>query len=74
MDATEHKDVADLYEVSGFPTLFMFRAKPGADGEMNAKKFPYDGPRDYNGIVSYMKKHSGEPAVPVNTLKELKNR
>lgn len=50
----------------------MFRAKPGPDGEIVTKKFSYEGPRDQNGIVSYLTKHVGEAAVPINTLKELK--
>lgn len=66
--------MAEEYEVSGFPTIFMFRAKPGPDGEIVTKKFSYEGPRDQNGIVSYLTKHVGEAAVPVNTLKELKQR
>lgn len=74
MDATVHKEVAEKYDVSGFPTMFMYRAKPGPDGDVVAKKYPYDGPRDYNGIVDYLTKHAGEAAVAVNTLKELKNR
>lgn len=41
VDATVEKILADQYDVSGFPTLKIFR---------NGKRFDYTGPRDVNGI------------------------
>lgn len=64
--------VASKYGVSGYPTLFMFRARTDPNGEVYAKSYPYDGPREQHGIVDYMIKQSGDPAKPVNDMKELK--
>lgn len=72
MDATVHKEVADQYDVSGFPTLIMFRAKTDDTGNLKVKHYPYAGPRDEHGIVNYMVKNSGEPAKLIHDYKELK--
>lgn len=74
MDATVHKEVSDQFDVKGFPTLFLFRAKPDADGNMKAKSSPYNGPREERGIISYMIKQAGEAAKPVSSVKELKSK
>lgn len=72
MDATVHKEVSEQYDVKGFPTLFLFRAKPDGEGNMIARSTPYSGPREEHGIISYMIKQAGEAAKPIKTLKELK--
>ena len=72
MDATEHKEVADKYGVSGFPTMVMFRAKTDSTGELKVKHFAYEGPRDDRGIVQYMVTNSGDPAKVIHDYKELK--
>lgn len=74
MDATVHKEAAEQYDVSGFPTLVLFRAKPDTDGNMKAKSSPYNGPREERGIVSYMTKQAGEAAKPISGVKELKSK
>ncbi|XP_022080080.1 protein disulfide-isomerase A4-like [Acanthaster planci] len=49
VDATVDSDLAQRYEVSGYPTLKIFRK-----GEVSN----YEGPRDESGIVKYMKEQS----------------
>ncbi|XP_054722821.1 protein disulfide-isomerase A4-like [Uloborus diversus] len=49
VDATIETDLAQKYEVSGFPTLFIFK---------EGRKILYDGPRTAMGIVEYMKERS----------------
>merc|ERR1711931_372477 len=51
------KESCSKYGVSGYPTLKIFR-----DGEFSQE---YDGPRDANGIVSYMKKNAGPSSVEI---------
>ena len=53
VDATVHAKIAQEYGVSGYPTLYIV-----SEG---AKK-PYEGPREADGIVTYLKKKAG-PAV-----------
>lgn len=53
VDATANTDLAKQYDVTGYPTMKIFRR-----GEVSE----YGGPRDAQGIASYMVKHS-EPAV-----------
>ncbi|KAK3729051.1 hypothetical protein RRG08_005424 [Elysia crispata] len=49
VDATVHDELAQRYEVSGYPTLRFFR-----DGN----DFDYDGPRNKDGIIDYMKERA----------------
>ncbi|XP_077977959.1 protein disulfide-isomerase A4-like [Glandiceps talaboti] len=49
LDATEHGTVASRYDVSGYPTMKIFR-----HGEV----FDYKGPREEEGIVKYMKEQA----------------
>lgn len=74
MDATDYKEVAEQYEVSGFPTLILFRAKPDSDGKLKARSSLYNGPREERGIISYMIKQAGEAAKSVSSSKELKSK
>lgn len=53
VDATEETELAERFEVQGYPTLKIFRKGQAAE---------YRGPRETDGIVSYMKKQAG-PAV-----------
>ncbi|XP_067935563.1 protein disulfide-isomerase A4-like [Watersipora subatra] len=72
VDATANSELAKKYDVTGYPTLFMFRAKTSENGEVKVKSYPYDGPRQHGGIVEYLVKQSGDAARAVNSLKELK--
>lgn len=49
VDATVESDLAQKYDVSGYPTLKIFR---------KGTAFDYDGPRVEEGIVNYMKEQS----------------
>jgi protein disulfide isomerase family A protein 3 len=48
--------------VNGYPTLFVFR---------NGKETKYEGPRQADGIVKYMKKQVGPAAKPLATKEEV---
>jgi len=67
VDATadENKEVADKYGVKGYPTLKLFRG-----GSTEATD--YNGPRDTEGIVSYLLKQAGAATKLVGTSDELK--
>lgn len=61
VDCTEGgKDVCSKHGVSGYPTLKAFKK-----GE---KAFDYEGPRDADGIVKYMKGKSGPTSRQMNNL------
>jgi protein disulfide isomerase len=62
VDATKEGELANKYEVRGYPTLKVFR---------NGKESPYNGPRDADGIVEYMKKQVGPAAKPINSVADL---
>eukprot|EP00179_Madagascaria_erythrocladioides_P003400 CAMPEP_0198314546 /NCGR_PEP_ID=MMETSP1450-20131203/5137_1 /TAXON_ID=753684 ORGANISM="Madagascaria erythrocladiodes, Strain CCMP3234" /NCGR_SAMPLE_ID=MMETSP1450 /ASSEMBLY_ACC=CAM_ASM_001115 /LENGTH=478 /DNA_ID=CAMNT_0044017599 /DNA_START=51 /DNA_END=1487 /DNA_ORIENTATION=+ len=53
VDATEESELASRFGVSGYPTLKVFR-----DGEAS----DYNGPRDADGIVKYMRGQAGPAA------------
>ncbi|GFO31601.1 protein disulfide-isomerase [Plakobranchus ocellatus] len=55
VDATVHAELAQRFEVSGYPTLRFFR-----DG----KDFEYDGPRNKDGIIQYMKERAAPDWEP----------
>lgn len=50
VDADTHKELAERYDVSGYPTIKVFKS---------GKAEEYDGPRDTKGIVSFVKKATG---------------
>lgn len=56
------KDVCSKYGVSGYPTLKIFRS-----GEFSAE---YNGPRDADGIVKYMKAQVGPSSKELKSLEE----
>uniref|UniRef100_A0A914H4U7 Protein disulfide-isomerase n=1 Tax=Globodera rostochiensis TaxID=31243 RepID=A0A914H4U7_GLORO len=61
VDATEEKKLSEAYAVQGFPTLKIFR---------NGRRFDYNGPREAEGIVSYMLNQAKPAANRLNSVKE----
>uniref|UniRef100_A0A8C6G5V2 Protein disulfide-isomerase A4 n=1 Tax=Mus spicilegus TaxID=10103 RepID=A0A8C6G5V2_MUSSI len=62
VDATEQTDLAKRFDVSGYPTLKIFR---------KGRPFDYNGPREKYGIVDYMIEQSGPPSKEILTLKQV---
>ena len=56
VDATVEQDLANRFEVHGYPTLYVFH---------NGAKSEYRGPRDADGIVKYMRARAGPAAKPL---------
>ncbi|KAK9124273.1 hypothetical protein Sjap_013875 [Stephania japonica] len=63
IDATEENDLAQKYDVQGFPTIFFF-----VDGVHKA----YNGPRTKEGIVAWIKKKTGPGVTNVTTIEDAK--
>ncbi|CAP30096.1 Protein CBR-PDI-3 [Caenorhabditis briggsae] len=62
VDCTTEKTVCDKFGVKGFPTLKIFRnGSPAQD---------YDGPRDADGIVKFMRGQSGPSSKELKTVDE----
>ncbi|KAJ8272758.1 hypothetical protein GJAV_G00093090 [Gymnothorax javanicus] len=61
VDATVESDIATRFEVSGYPTLKIFR---------KGKPYEYNGPREKYGIVDYMTEQAGPPSKLVQSLKQ----
>ncbi|XP_027086262.1 protein disulfide isomerase-like 1-4 [Coffea eugenioides] len=59
VDATEQHELAEQYEVQGFPTVFFF-----ADGEHK----PYTGQRSKDAIVTWIKKKIGPGVGNITTV------
>jgi len=57
VDVTEEKELAERYDIQGFPTLKYFR-----NGDVD-DYIDYDGGRVERDIVAYMKKKTGPPAT-----------
>ncbi|GMH36269.1 hypothetical protein BSKO_04137 [Bryopsis sp. KO-2023] len=62
VDATEEKELAKKFGVSGYPTIKWF---------VKGKPTEYNGPRDSDGIVKWIKKKTGPPAETITTVEEL---
>ncbi|OBS64550.1 hypothetical protein A6R68_06901 [Neotoma lepida] len=62
VDATEQTDLAKRFDVSGYPTLKIFR---------KGRPFDYNGPREKYGIVDYMIEQSGPPSKEILNLKQV---
>ncbi|TYI83408.1 hypothetical protein E1A91_D05G291000v1 [Gossypium mustelinum] len=65
VDANEesNKDLANEYEVRGFPTLKILR-----NGGKNVQE--YKGPREADGIVEYLKKQSGPASAEIKSAED----
>lgn len=65
VDAHEQKNkvLASKYSVHGFPTLKIFENKGGVVRD-------YKGPRDVDGIVSYLRREAGPPSEEITSLEQ----
>eukprot|EP00455_Lapot_gusevi_P021328 TRINITY_DN2240_c0_g1_i1.p1 TRINITY_DN2240_c0_g1~~TRINITY_DN2240_c0_g1_i1.p1 ORF type:complete len:528 (-),score=202.70 TRINITY_DN2240_c0_g1_i1:39-1493(-) len=61
VDATEENELASKYKVNGYPTILLFR---------HGREFPYKGPRETQGIVTYMRKQVGPAIKSLTTMAE----
>lgn len=59
----KNKDLSSKYEVQGFPTIKILRNQ-GDDVQ------EYNGPRDADGIVEYLKKQVGPASVEITTVED----
>ncbi|CAH1237887.1 PDIA4 [Branchiostoma lanceolatum] len=64
VDATQESDLGKRFDVSGYPTLKIFR---------KGKAYDYNGPREERGIISHMIDQSGPSSDEYKSLKALKN-
>ncbi|KAM5156902.1 protein disulfide-isomerase A4 [Mantella aurantiaca] len=62
VDATAETELAKRYEVTGYPTLKIFR---------RGKAFDYNGPREKYGIIDYITEQAGPPTKQVQTVKQV---
>lgn len=63
-NAEENKQLAEKYEVQGFPTIKILRN----GGE---KIQDYNGPREADGIVTYLKKQVGPASNEIKTSEDV---
>jgi protein disulfide isomerase family A protein 3 len=63
VDATEEVELGQKYASRGYPTLLIWR---------NGVQTEYEGPRDAEGIVKFMRKQAGPSARPLRDGAELK--
>ncbi|KAF8361681.1 hypothetical protein PRIPAC_88604 [Pristionchus pacificus] len=62
VDATVHEDLAAKYEITGYPTIMLFRY---------GKPSPYTGGREAVDIVAWMKKRSGPSVLQIDSIAAL---
>lgn len=62
VDATAESKLASKYEVTGYPTLKIFR---------KGKPFEYNGPRDKQGIIEHMIEQAGPPSKQIQVVKQI---
>ncbi|CAH1997410.1 unnamed protein product [Acanthoscelides obtectus] len=63
VDATQQQDLAEEYQIRGYPTLKFFR---------NSNPIEYSGGRQADDIVSWLLKKTGPAAKTLNTVDEAK--
>ncbi|CAK8694525.1 unnamed protein product [Clavelina lepadiformis] len=64
VDATTQPKLGERFEVTGYPTLKLFR---------RGRAYEYGGGRDKQGIMNYMLEQSKPPSTPVNSVKTMRN-
>ncbi|KAJ6662055.1 hypothetical protein lerEdw1_012902 [Lerista edwardsae] len=62
VDATAETELAKRFDVSGYPSLKIFR---------KGKSFDYNGPREKYGIVDYMIEQAGPPSKQIQAVKQV---
>uniref|UniRef100_U3FWF7 Protein disulfide-isomerase A4 n=1 Tax=Micrurus fulvius TaxID=8637 RepID=U3FWF7_MICFL len=62
VDAIAETELAKRFDVSGYPSLKIFR---------KGKSFVYNGPREKYGIVDYMIEQSGPPSKQIQAIKQV---
>ncbi|KAM9826957.1 protein disulfide-isomerase A4 [Neosynchiropus ocellatus] len=62
VDATTENELATRFDVTGYPTLKIFR---------KGKVFDYNGPRERFGIVDHMSEQAGPPSKQVQAVKQV---
>lgn len=62
VDATAETELAKRFDVSGYPSLKIFR---------KGKAFEYNGPREKYGIVDYMIEQAGPPSKQIQAIKQV---
>ncbi|CAF1189785.1 unnamed protein product [Rotaria magnacalcarata] len=65
IDATTHADLASSHNVTGYPTLFVYRK--------GSKRIVYDGEHTEDGIVSYMKELLSLPSREIRNVNDYKS-
>ncbi|BBN05745.1 hypothetical protein MPTK1_3g15650 [Marchantia polymorpha subsp. ruderalis] len=63
VDAEQNKPLASEFDIKGFPTLKIIKNKGQSVQE-------YKGPREAEGIVSYLKKISGPPSLELTSAEQ----
>ncbi|KAM9308252.1 protein disulfide-isomerase A4 [Gastrophryne carolinensis] len=62
VDATAEPNLAKQFDVTGYPTLKIFR---------KGKPYEYNGPREKHGIIDYMVEQAGPPSKQIQTVKQV---
>ncbi|XP_075936670.1 protein disulfide-isomerase A4 [Anarhichas minor] len=62
VDGTIESELATRFDVSGYPTIKIFR---------KGKVFDYNGPREQHGIVDFMAEQAGPPSKQVQAVKQV---
>ncbi|CAL5057748.1 unnamed protein product [Urochloa decumbens] len=65
-DNKKNKDLSSKYDVRKFPTIKILR-------NQGQNVQDYDGPRDADGIVEYLKKQAGPASVEIKSVEDAKN-
>ncbi|VDO53511.1 unnamed protein product [Schistosoma margrebowiei] len=65
IDCTAHESICSEFGVSGYPTLKIFR-----NGDLDSE---YNGPRNANGIVSFMMSRAGPVSKEVSTVSDVED-